>query len=161
MNYYQSNRITALVCFFGVVLVAIVWLRRDRRLGTIPGPGGSLLLGVGYKLPPKAPATFRRWATEYGDVFRIRVGWYNWVVINTPEAIRDILEKQAVVTSSKAPSPMGHDIVTGGNRMPTMPYGPHWRALRTIIRQITTVSAFQSSFACSGAFRRSRSLCML
>ncbi|RMZ77745.1 hypothetical protein DV737_g4194, partial [Chaetothyriales sp. CBS 132003] len=34
---------------------------------------------------------------------------------------------------------MGHDIVTGGKRMPTMPYGPHWRAQRSVVRQVTTV----------------------
>lgn len=96
-------------------------------------------MGVGYKLPPKAPALFRTWAMQYGEIFKIRVGWYNWVVINSPEAIKEILEKQAVVTSSKAPSPMGHDIVTGGNRMPTMPYGPRWRALRSVVRGLTTV----------------------
>lgn len=72
--------------------------------------------------------------------FQNRVGWYNWVVLNTPEAVREILEKQSVKTSSKAPSPMGHDItVTGGKRMPTMPYGPHWRAQRSVVRQVTTV----------------------
>ncbi|KAJ6139796.1 Cytochrome P450 E-class group I, partial [Penicillium samsonianum] len=73
------------------------------------------------------------------DVFKIRVGWYNWVLINTPEAVREIFEKQAIKTSSKQPSPMGHDIVTGGKRMPTMPYGPHWRAHRSVVRQVTTV----------------------
>ena len=118
---------------------AAAWLRRDRRLDKIPGPKGWPIVGVGYKLPPKAPALFRGWAERYGDVFKIRVGYYNWVVINSPEAIREILEKQAVVTSSKAPSPMGHDVVTGGNRMPTMPYGPRWRALRSVVRQMTTV----------------------
>ena len=136
---YQSHRVITLAVFVGVTAVFIAWLRRDRRLDTIPGPKGYPLIGVGYKLPPKTPAVFRKWAIEYGDVFKIRVGWYNWVVINTPEAIREILEKQAIITSSKAPSPMGHDIVTGGNRMPTMPYGPHWRALRSVVRQITTV----------------------
>ncbi|KAI4135053.1 MAG: hypothetical protein LQ347_001004 [Umbilicaria vellea] len=136
---YQSHGVTSLAVFFCVTAVVIAWLRRDRRLDTIPGPKGYPLIGVGYKLPPKTPAVFRKWATEYGDVFKIRVGWYDWVVINTPEAIREILEKQAIITSSKAPSPMGHDVVTGGNRMPTMPYGPNWRALRTLVRQITTV----------------------
>ena len=136
---YQRHRVVTLAFLFSVPFCVILWLRRDRRLETVPGPKGYPLIGVGYQLPPKAPAIFRKWALEYGDVFKIRVGWYNWVVINSPEAIREILEKQAVVTSSKAPSPMGHDIVTGGNRMPTMPYGPHWRALRSIIRQITTV----------------------
>lgn len=136
---YQNHRNTTFVAFIGVIVVLTAWLRRDRRLDTIPGPRGYPLIGVGYKLPPRAPSVFRKWAMEYGDVFKIRVGWYNWVVINTPEAIREILEKQAISTSSKAPSPMGHDIVTGGNRMPTMPYGPHWRAQRSVVRQITTV----------------------
>lgn len=139
LAFYQRYQVMTLAVLLGLTLVVLAWLRRDHRLDTIPGPKGYPLVGVGYKLPPKAPAIFRKWAMEYGDVFKIRVGWYNWVVINTPEAIREILEKQAIVTSSKAPSPMGHDIVTGGNRMPTMPYGPHWRALRSIIRLITTV----------------------
>ena len=135
----QLHSMRFIAAIVGVIVLTITWLRRDRRLDSIPGPKGYPLIGVGYKLPPKAPAAFRKWALEYGEVFKIRVGWYNWVVINTPEAVREILEKQALVTSSKAPSPMGHDIVTGGNRMPTMPYGPRWRSLRTIIRQVTTV----------------------
>jgi cytochrome P450 len=132
----QALTVTVVAC---ITVLGIAWLRRDRRLDTIPGPKGYPLIGIGYKLPPKAPAVFRQWATEYGEVFKVRVGWYNWVVINSPEAIREILEKQAIATSSKAPSPMGHDIVTGGNRMPTMPYGPRWRALRSVVRQMTTV----------------------
>ncbi|KUI53411.1 O-methylsterigmatocystin oxidoreductase [Cytospora mali] len=139
MSLYQSHKLVSLVTLLSLAVVLMIWLPRDRRLDTIPGPKGFPIIGVGYKLPPNAPTLFRRWAGEYGDIFKIRVGWYNWVVINTPEAIRDILEKQAVATSSKAPSPMGHDIVTGGKRMPTMPYGPHWRAQRSIARQITTV----------------------
>ncbi|KAI4159114.1 MAG: hypothetical protein L6R39_000413 [Caloplaca ligustica] len=136
---YQGYRVILFALAFCVAAVVIAWLRRDRRLDGIPGPKGHPLIGVGYKLPPRAPSIFRKWALEYGEIFKIRVGWYNWVVINTPEAVREILEKQAIVTSSKAPSPMGHDIVTGGKRMPTMPYGPLWRAQRSIIRQITTV----------------------
>ena len=138
-TYQSHNSVLNLAAFLGVTAIIIAWLRQDRRLDTIPGPKGYPLIGIGYQLPSKAPAVFRNWAREYGDVFKIRVGWYNWVVINTPEGIREILEKQAIVTSSKAPSPMGHDIVTGGNRMPTMPYGPHWRALRSVVRQLTTV----------------------
>ncbi|KUI67497.1 O-methylsterigmatocystin oxidoreductase [Cytospora mali] len=138
-SLYQDHKLVSIVTLLSLAVVLMIWLPRDRRLDTIPGPKGFPIIGVGYKLPPNAPALFRQWAGEYGDIFKIRVGWYNWVVINTPEAIRDILEKQAVATSSKAPSPMGHDIVTGGKRMPTMPYGPHWRAQRSIARQITTV----------------------
>lgn len=136
---YQPHRISTLAVLIGFIALLTAWLRRDRRLASIPGPRTYPLVGLGYKLPPKAPALFRKWAMEYGDVFRIRVGWYDWVVINSPEAIAEILEKQAVKTSSKAPSPLGHDVVTGGNRMPTMPYGKEWRNLRSVVRQITTV----------------------
>ncbi|RDW56956.1 O-methylsterigmatocystin oxidoreductase-1 [Coleophoma crateriformis] len=135
----QKYKTTSLAIILSIAAFILVWLRRDRRLDSIPGPRGYPLIGIGYKLPPKAPTVFRKWAMEYGDVFKIRVGWYDWVVINTPEAIWEILEKQAVITSSKAPSPLGHDIVTAGRRMPTMPYGPHWRAQRSVVRQITTV----------------------
>ena len=136
---YQTHRIIILAVLLGIAVLITTYLQHDRPLSTIPGPKGYPLIGLGYKLPAKAPTVFRQWAAEYGEVFKIRVGWYNWVVINTPEAIREILEKQAAITSSKAPSPMGHDIVTGGKRMPTMPYGPHWRAQRSVVRQITTV----------------------
>ena len=136
---YQDHRVPVLAVILSIALLITTWLRRDRRLDTIPGPKGHPLLGIGYTLPPKAPTAFRKWANEYGEVFKLRVGWYDWVVINTPEAVREILERQAVSTSSKAPSPLGHDVVTGGMRMPTMPYGPRWRAQRSVVRQITTV----------------------
>lgn len=139
LSLFQSNRLLVLSTISVVLAVLVALFRRDSRLDSIPGPKTYPLIGVGYKLPPKAPTLFRQWAQEHGEIFKIRVGWYNWVVINTPEAIREILEKQAVKTSSKAPSPMGHDIVTGGKRMPTMPYGPHWRAQRSVVRQVTTV----------------------
>ncbi|KAH6634374.1 putative O-methylsterigmatocystin oxidoreductase [Chaetomium sp. MPI-SDFR-AT-0129] len=148
---YQAHRVISLAAVFGAVLLVATWLGRDRRLDTIPGPKGYPFIGVGAQLPPRAPVVFRQWAMEYGDIFKIRVGWYNWVVINTPEAIREILEKQAVKTSSKAPSPLGHDIVTSGKRMPTMPYGPHWRAQRSVVRQITTVP-ITATFAPSQEF---------
>ncbi|KAJ5698628.1 hypothetical protein N7462_000633 [Penicillium macrosclerotiorum] len=134
-----NHQFLSLALLLAATTIIIRLIRRDRRLDSIPGPKGYPFIGIGYQLPPKAPAVFRKWALEYGDIFKIRVGWYNWVVINTPEAVREILEKQALHTSSKAPSPLGHDIVTGGNRMPTMPYGAQWRALRTAVRQMTTV----------------------
>ncbi|KAI0437217.1 putative O-methylsterigmatocystin oxidoreductase [Xylaria telfairii] len=136
---YERYRLLSLPLLLTVIIAALAWRRRDRRCDAIPGPPGYPLIGVGFQLPRRAPVLFRKWAAEYGDIFKIRVGWYDWVVINTPEAVREILEKQAAVTSSKAPSPMSHGTVTRGNRMPTMPYGPEWRALRTLVHQITAV----------------------
>ncbi|KAK7702817.1 hypothetical protein SLS64_009427 [Diaporthe eres] len=39
-------------------------------------------------------AFMHKWGLEYGEVFKLRVGWYNWVVINSPEAMKEIMDKQ-------------------------------------------------------------------
>lgn len=139
LSIYSNYRIAIIGIALGMASASLLYFHRDRRLDTIPGPKEYSAWVLGPKLPSNASDTFRNWALEYGDIFKLRVGLRNWVVINTPEAVREILEKQAVSTSSKAPSPMGHDIVTVGKRMPTMSYGPHWRAQRSVVRQITTV----------------------
>lgn len=145
---YHDHTLRFLGALSGIIIFFTLWLRHDRRLASIPGPKGWPLIGIGYKLPPNAPALFREWAAEYGDIFKIRVGWYNWVVINTPEAVREIMEKQSAHASSKAPSPMGHGVVTGGNRMTTLPYGPLWRVLRSVVRQLTTVPMTKTFVPC-------------
>lgn len=79
-----------------LVLAAIaigVWIRRDRRLDKMPGPKGWPLVGIGLGLP-KQSAFMHKWGLEYGEVFKLRVGWYNWVVINSPEAMKEIMDKQ-------------------------------------------------------------------
>jgi hypothetical protein len=74
--------------------VVSLWLGRDRRLDKMPGPRGYPFIGIGTKLPPRAPDRFREWGAQYGEIFKLRVGWYNWVIINSPEAFREILDKQ-------------------------------------------------------------------
>lgn len=80
---------------FGLaVIIALFWLRRDPRLDSINGPKGHPIFGIGLGFPPRAAHVFRKWAQEYGEIFKIRVGWYNWVVVNSPEAMREIFDKQ-------------------------------------------------------------------
>ena len=89
----QTHLLTIVGVFLAVVSI-VAWLSRDRRLDKLPGPKGYPLIGIGISLPPKAPARLREWGSMYGEVFKMRVGWYNWVVINSPQAFRDILDKQ-------------------------------------------------------------------
>lgn len=79
-----------------LVLAAIaigIWIRRDRRLDRMPGPKGWPLVGIGLGLP-KQSVFMHKWGLEYGELFKLRVGWYNWVVINSPEAMKEIMDKQ-------------------------------------------------------------------
>jgi hypothetical protein len=120
----------------GIVAATLIWWKRDRRLSTIDGPRGMFL-----SLPPRATHVFRAWAQQYGELFKIRMGGYNWVVVNSPQAMKEIFDKQVIFpldealyqnrlanttfeksisTSSKMPAPIGDNVVTGGMRMFTM-----------------------------------------
>ncbi|KAF2996164.1 hypothetical protein E8E14_002497 [Neopestalotiopsis sp. 37M] len=132
-------------CLF-LVFVLILWLRRDRRLDKMPGPGGFRV-----SLPAKVHIDFREWASKYGEVFKLRVGVYNWVVINSPQAMHEILSKQSSKTSSKMPAPMGHGVVAGGMRMFTLEYGLKWRTYRSITHQLLSAT-MTSSFLPSQEF---------
>jgi hypothetical protein len=79
----------------GVAATVTWWWKRDRRLDSIDGPKGMFL-----SLPPRTTHVFRSWAQDYGELFKIRVGWYNWVVINSPQAMREIFDKQVRLLSS-------------------------------------------------------------
>ncbi|KAI9688982.1 MAG: hypothetical protein M1822_000719 [Bathelium mastoideum] len=118
------------------LIIVFVWQRQNRYLRSMDGPRGYPLIGVGLSLPSCAPEILRDWARQYGDVFKMRVGLHTWVVINSPEAFKEILDKQSISTSSKVPLPYGHDIVTKGLRMFTMSYGPKWRTYRTMTHQL-------------------------
>lgn len=77
-------------------ILALVWWQGifDSRLRSLPGPKGNWLTGIGISLPYRSQNVLRKWALEYGELFQIRVGWYNWVVINSPEAMKAIYDKQ-------------------------------------------------------------------
>lgn len=124
-------------------LLGAYWICRDRRLSKVPGPQGNPIVGIGLDLPPNATQKFYDWAKEYGEVYKIRVGWWTWVVLNSPEAIKEVFDKQSVSTSSKLPAPMS-ELVVGGMRMVTMPYGPKWRRYRTLCHRLLTPKMTES-----------------
>jgi hypothetical protein len=36
------------------------------------------------------------WATQFGDTFKVRVGWYNWVFFNHPDAVKEVFDRQLI-----------------------------------------------------------------
>ncbi|KPM40123.1 hypothetical protein AK830_g6429 [Neonectria ditissima] len=81
------------------------------------------------------------WAAEYGELFQVRLGWENWVYVNSPEAVREIFDKQSAKTSGRIPMPVASELLSGENRLLLLTYGPKWRKLRTIIHKLLTPKA--------------------
>ncbi|KIW14361.1 hypothetical protein PV08_07143 [Exophiala spinifera] len=133
--------------FFGVCLVFIlVYSALQRKkppksLRLVPGPRGLPILGNLHQLPPYPQQSLQRWAREYGDMFQIRMGWENWIFLNDPAVVKELLDKQSAVTSGRAPSPVASDIISGGKRFLFMSYTPEWRKLRTIVHKLLTPKA--------------------
>ncbi|KAF1842792.1 cytochrome P450 76C3 [Cucurbitaria berberidis CBS 394.84] len=103
-----------------------------------PGPSGLPILGNAHQLSRQAHQQITAWAREYGEVYKIRLGWNDWYMICSPEACKEILDKQSIHTSSRTPMPAAGDALSGGMRFLFMPYGLEWRKLRGISHKLLT-----------------------
>ena len=97
MNILYTSVLPILAAFL-LLTAVVLWLRQERPLNRIDGPKGNLLFGIGLSLPPKATQRLREWAQQYGEVYKFRIGWYHWVILNSPEAIKEVLDKQVYIS---------------------------------------------------------------
>lgn len=116
-----------------------------------PGPLGLPLLGNAHQLGQQPHQQITAWAREYGDIYRVRLGWNDWYMICSPAACKDILDRQSAHTSSRVPLPVAGDALSGGMRFLFMEYGPVWRKLRTITHKLLT-PAMSATFRPSQEF---------
>ena len=103
-----------------------------------PGPKGLPLVGNTLQLGPQPQKILKEWADKYGEIMQVQIGWENRVYLNSPAAVKEIIDKQSAVTSSRPPMPVGNDIISGGMRFLLMGYTPTWRKLRAIVHKLLT-----------------------
>ena len=115
--------------------------RKSKALATIPGPRGLPLIGNTLQFGKEPHRKCQQWANQYGELFKVQLGWENWVFLNSPEAVKEILDKQSAITSGRNPMPVLQDIVSGGQRFLLMTYSPQWRKLRAIVHKLLTPKA--------------------
>ena len=89
--------IVVLSVAFGLVLLCHVYsviLARFTRKNYAPGPWGFPLVGHLPLFGTKTTITFQRWAKRYGNIFRIRLGSWNTVILNGHSVVVNALERQ-------------------------------------------------------------------
>ena len=100
-----------------VVLAAIAYLASTYFISKKAPAGRDIPVAGTLKDLSKYPQReWRKWARQHGELFQIRLGWENWVFVNSPEAVKEIFNKQSQHTSSRAPSPVLSDLISGGMR---------------------------------------------
>jgi hypothetical protein len=57
----------------------------------------------------------------------LKVGSGTIVVLSDGDAVKQVLDKQSAVSSSRPPFYVGYEVITHGNHLGVMPYGDDWR----------------------------------
>jgi cytochrome P450 len=138
----SKSQIFLVTSLFLIVLQVIrlyVSKQSPKGLRRVPGPRGWPLVGNSFQLEAHPEEQLRRWAKKYGEVFSLSLGGYNWVFVCSPEAIKEIMDKQSAATSSRIPLPAMGEVVSGGMRTILQQYNPKWRQLRAITHKLLSV----------------------
>ncbi|KAI1611927.1 cytochrome P450 [Exophiala viscosa] len=109
-------------------------------------PGARLFTGhthiyAGQVTSNPSESQLVRWAEELGEIYQIQLGTQRWVVLSSPEAIKEVFDRQGTLTSSRATNRVAMGVLSGGYRMLFMPYGKQWRDIRAIVHRCLTVKS--------------------
>ncbi|KAF2730228.1 cytochrome P450 76C3 [Polyplosphaeria fusca] len=104
------------------------------HLSPAPGPPSLPLLGNTHQLPTSAPPfrQFIAWARQYGPLYRVRLGPNDWYMLCSPDAVKEVLDRQSGATSSRMRSVAAGEGLSGGMRFLLMGYGGEWRRGRGV-----------------------------
>ncbi|KAH9077584.1 cytochrome P450 [Lactarius deliciosus] len=78
------------------------------------------------------PVLFDKWRKQYGPIFSFKIGTKLAIVLNDIKATSDLLDKKGDIYSSRPRLVVAHDILSGGKRGLSAPYGNHWRRWRKL-----------------------------
>ena len=123
-----------LAVFFAIILAVGISRFLGRKLKMPPGPLPVPVFGnwlqVGDDLNHR---NLTDYAKKFGDIFQLRMGQRNLVVVSSPDLAKDVLHTQGVEFGSRTRNVV-FDIFTGkGQDMVFTVYGEHWRKMRRIM----------------------------
>jgi hypothetical protein len=119
---------TATVLLFGAIALIYQYLqfggpKVPKGLRLPPSPSGERMfsghthLYNGQATNNPSQSMLVKWARELGEVYQIKMGNQRWVVISSPEAVKEIFDRQGTLTSSRATNRVSMGVLSGGYRM--------------------------------------------
>uniref|UniRef100_A0A3Q4AEQ0 Cytochrome P450 1A1 n=1 Tax=Mola mola TaxID=94237 RepID=A0A3Q4AEQ0_MOLML len=137
---FQPVLVTIFVFLF--CLEACLWVRNLRFKKRLPGPFAWPVVGNAMQLGQMPHITFNKLAKKYGNVYQIRLGCSDIVVLNGDRAIRQALIQHSTEFAGR-PNFTSYQTVSGGKSMTFTSYSEQWKMHRKIAQ--TTIRAFSSA----------------
>lgn len=135
----------ALIASFIILccLEACFWVRNiTLKKKRLPGPFAWPLVGNAMQLGQMPHITFSKLAKKYGNVYQIRLGSSDIVVLNGESAIRSALLQHSTEFAGR-PNFVSFQYVSGGTSMTFASYSKQWKMHRKIAQ--STIRAFSSA----------------
>ncbi|KAK5400824.1 hypothetical protein LTR06_011208 [Exophiala xenobiotica] len=145
---------TAFVAFAALVAWNIISIRgppTPKGLRRPPSPPGARFfsghahLWSGRVTNNPSQSQLIKWAREYGEIYEFRLGVERWVIISSPEAVKEIFDKNGALTGSR-PAFRVMNILSGGipDAIHAQPYGKKWRSLRAIAHRCLGIKSAEA-----------------
>ncbi|KAJ7834049.1 cytochrome P450 [Mycena olivaceomarginata] len=139
--FQVSSTAAAFLCAAGLVIYSILRIG-SREKSLPPGPPTVPLLG-NLNIFPR----FARWANEYGDIYSLKIGPGTVIVLQSSQAILEVMDRNSGSTSDRPPNHFV-DIITTGHNLVLYVCSPDstltrktWRAMRKGAHEILTLKA--------------------
>jgi hypothetical protein len=76
-----------------LIIFGLTFLSTRRKppkgLRLVPGPIGLPFIGHTLDVPRSRPEKkFLEWAKEYGELYRVQIGWNEWIFVNSDVAAK-------------------------------------------------------------------------
>ncbi|KAM4625450.1 cytochrome P450 1B1-like [Polymixia lowei] len=123
-------------------LEACLWVRNLRLKRRLPGPFAWPVVGNAMQLGQMPHITFAKLAKKYGNVYQIRLGCSDIVVLNGDRAIRQALIQHSTEFAGR-PNFVSFQSVSGGNSLTFTNYSKQWKMHRKIAQ--STIRTFSSA----------------
>ncbi|MCO5575972.1 hypothetical protein L7F22_029779 [Adiantum nelumboides] len=117
-----------------LLILAISHLTLKRKLRLPPGPLAFPIFGNWFQVGDDLNhENLSQLARRYGEIFLLKMGQRNVVVVSSPDLAKEVLHTQGVEFGSRTRNVV-LDIFTGkGQDMAFTVYGDHWRKMRRIM----------------------------
>lgn len=115
----------------GAIYIYLYIGSREKNLP--PGPPTAPLIGNIHQIPKKgAHFQFTKWAREYGGIYTLKLGTGTAAVITDRRLVKELIDKKSSKYSERPKSYVAN-LISGGDHILLMDYGPQWRDTRKLL----------------------------